>query len=83
MARYTCKCGETMSNTLAPNDIQYRIYSDKEWDDIINIGEMDSIDLPFPSVDVWRCPKCERLYVFNEEGRVIKQYVLEEQGTEG
>ena len=77
MARYECKCGEVLSNGQAPNDIQYRVYSDKEWDDIINIGQMDSVDLPFPSVDVWRCPECERVYVF-EGNDVIKQYVLEE-----
>lgn len=77
MARYTCKCGEHLSNTLAPNDIEYRVYSDKEWDDIINIGIMDSVNLPFPTIDVWRCPKCERVYVF-KENRVVKRYVLEE-----
>lgn len=25
MARMTCKCGEVLSNTLAPNDIELRV----------------------------------------------------------
>ena len=77
MARYECKCGKVMSNTMAPNDIEYLVYSDKEWDDIINIGLMNSVDLPLPSVDVWRCPECERIYVF-KGNTVIKKYVLED-----
>ena len=64
MARYLCKCGKEMSNTLCPNDIQYKIFSDKEWDDIINIGDIDTVDLPDPTVDVWRCPECERVYIY-------------------
>ena len=77
MARFICKCDHTMSNTLAPNNIEYWVFSDKEWDDIINIGNIDTIDLPDPKNDVWRCPKCERIYVFDESGNVIKRYALE------
>lgn len=77
MAQYWCKCGKRLSTIMAPNNIQYRVYSDQDWDDIINIGWMDSVDMPFPKNDVWRCPECERVYVF-EGDTVIKQYVLEE-----
>jgi len=77
MARFGCKCGKCLSNGQDPNEVQYRVYSDPEWDDIINIGQMDSVDLPFPKYDVWRCPECERVYVF-DDNEVIKQYVLEE-----
>lgn len=76
MARFLCRCGETLSNSLAPNDIQLRVYTDREWDDIINLGTIDSVDIPFPKYDVWRCPKCERVYVFDGD-TVIKTYVLE------
>jgi hypothetical protein len=79
MARMTCKCGEVLSNTLAPNDIQLRVFTDKEWDDIINIGQIDTLDLPDPKVDVWRCPKCERLYFFEDSNdKATKIYRLEE-----
>lgn len=74
MANYYCKCGNRLNNSIVPNDIELRVYTDKEWDDIINIGIMDSVDLPDPKNDVWRCPSCERVYVF-EDSRVIKYYV--------
>jgi len=74
MANYYCKCGNRLNNSIVPNDIELRVYTDKEWDDIINIGMMDSVDLPDPKFDVWRCPKCERVYVF-EDNCVIKYYV--------
>lgn len=47
---------EKFSNTLALNDIQLRVFTDREWDNIINIGQVDTLDLPDPKVDVWRCP---------------------------
>lgn len=76
MARLQCKCGETLSNSLAPNDVELRVYTDREWDEIINMGQIDAIDIPFPKREVWRCPKCERIYVF-EGDTVKKTYVLE------
>ena len=74
MARFVCKCGKILSNSAAPNDIQLRVYTDRQWDDIINTGMMDSADLPDPKYDVWRCPNCERVYVF-DGNRLIKYYV--------
>lgn len=77
MARLLCKCGQTLSNSLAPNDVQLKIYSDKEWDKIINMGDMiDPTDIPDPRYDAWKCPTCERIYIFDGD-RVIKRYVLE------
>jgi len=75
MASFYCKCGDRLNDVQAPNNIEWRVYSDKEWDDIINIGMMDSVDIPFPNVEVWRCPKCERVYVF-KDNQLIKYYVL-------
>lgn len=78
MARFHCKCGATLSNTLAPNDIELRVYTDKEWDDIMNMGDLiDPVQIPLPRYDVWRCPECERIYVFDGDV-AIKTYVLEE-----
>lgn len=76
MARLQCKCGETLSNSLAPNDVELRVYTDREWDEIINMGQIDAVDIPFPKREVWRCSKCERIYVF-EGDTVKKTYVLE------
>ncbi len=75
----TCKCGNVLSDTLAPNDVQLRVYTDKEWDEIIQNDTIDPITIPFPKFDVWHCNKCDRIYVFNwENGKAIKTYVLEE-----
>jgi hypothetical protein len=79
MARMDCKCGETLSNTMVPNDIQLRVYTDKEWDKILEQDTIESWKFPLPTYDVWRCPKCERIYVFKEGyGPPIKVYKLEE-----
>lgn len=75
MASFYCKCGQRMSSVQVPNDTEWRVYSDKEWDEIINIGMMDSVDIPFPNLEVWRCTKCERVYVF-KDNKLIKYYVL-------
>lgn len=78
MARFQCKCGETLSNSMAPNDVQLKVFTDREWDDIINVGMIDSVDLPDPKYDIWRCQKCERIYVFgHNSNNVIKTYALE------
>jgi hypothetical protein len=76
MARLLCKCGETLSNTQAPNDIELRVYTDREWDEIIQHDSIDPLTIPFPKHEVWRCPKCERIHVFDGD-KVIKRYVLE------
>ncbi len=81
MARFGCKCGETLSNSMAPNDVQLRVFTDREWDGIINLGDIDSIDLPDPKKDVWMCSKCKRIYVFNEEdtSKLLRVYAIEEE----
>ncbi|EBF5850523.1 hypothetical protein HZU95_002883 [Listeria monocytogenes] len=75
--RFQCKCGEILSNSMSPNDIELRVYTDKEWDELTNLGMIDSVDIPFPKLDVWRCPVCKRLYVFDGD-KLKYQYALEE-----
>lgn len=78
MARLQCICGQVLSNSLAPNDIELRVYTDKELDEIINMGQIDSVDIPYPSREVWRCSKCERIFVF--DGDIVKKtYILEKE----
>ena len=82
MAKMTCKCGEYLSNQQSPNDIQLCVYTDREWDSILEQDIWESWKIPMPTYDVWRCPKCERIYVFgkaDKEGNVkaIKIYCLE------
>lgn len=79
MARMNCKCGRVLSNSLAPNDIQLRVYTDKEWDSIMDNDIIETLKIPLPKRDVWKCPTCERIYIFGEESeKAVKTYVLEE-----
>jgi hypothetical protein len=80
MASITCKCGNRLSNSSVPNEVQYYIYSDREWIKIIELGVVETINLPQPKHDVWKCDDCNRLYVFNQKGEVIKIYSLENGG---
>lgn len=76
--RMICKCGETLSTSMAPNDIQLRVYTDGEWDDIVDMGVVDTINIPHPKYNVWRCPECERIYVFEgAKNKAIKIYGIE------
>lgn len=77
MASILCKCGNRLSNSTVPNDIEYHVYSDREWDKIIEPDVVETIRIPRPVHDVWKCDSCERIYVFNPQGEVIKVYSLE------
>lgn len=78
MASFLCKCGEILSTTEAPNDVQLRVYSDIEWDSLTNCEAIDPVEIPFPQYDVWKCTKCERIYFFEwGYGKPIKIYKLE------
>lgn len=73
-----CKCGYILSTTQAPNDIQLRVFTDKEWDRILNCETIETWKIPLPKYDVWKCPNCNRIYVFEEGKDVpIMKYVLE------
>lgn len=76
MAKMICKCGYLLSTTQVPNDIELRVYTDKEWDDILDCETIIPWLLPDPQHDVWMCPECKRVYVF-EWNDVIMRYVLE------
>ncbi|WP_309864966.1 hypothetical protein [Desmospora profundinema] len=71
-----CKCGHTLSTVATPNDIELHVYTDREMDAIIAMDTMDPLDIPDPEREVWRCPQCERVYVF-KGNKVVKTYVLE------
>lgn len=78
MARFICTCGQLLSNSLAPNDVQLRVYTDKEWDNILQKECINTWEIPLPVYDVWKCTKCKRLYVFEEGSDTpVYVYVLE------
>jgi len=80
MARMNCICGEVLSNSAASNDIEIRAYTDREWDSILENDIIETWKIPYPKHYVWRCPRCERLYVFEGMAlkKAIKIYKLEE-----
>jgi hypothetical protein len=77
MARYECKCGNILSNTLSPNDVELHVYSDFEWDKIINSDTLNPISIPKPENEVWICNNCGRLYFFKGD-QVSKVYKIED-----
>ena len=78
MARMNCKCGNLLSNSEAPNDVQLVVYTDREWDEITTPETLESWRIPMPTFDVWRCPKCERIYVFERgKAEAFRVYSLE------
>lgn len=79
MARMECKCGMLLDNHDSPNDIELIVYEDREWEDIFSKETIDVITIPLPKYNVWKCPKCKRLYIFeNSNMNPIMIYKLEE-----
>lgn len=69
-----------MWNGNIPNDIEYWVYSDKQSDKILENDIISTLELGMSyDYNVWRCPKCNRLYVFeNGRNEVIAVYKLED-----
>ena len=78
MAHVTCRCGYSMWNGMTPNDIEFTVFSDVQlceiedhppdlfrdpeqficdWNDLMDMADYE----------VWRCPECGRLYVFDKQ----------------
>ena len=67
-----------MSNHEAPNDIQLRVYTDREGDEIFDCDSIQPWMIPEPKYDVWRCPICKSLYVYGDNKELpIMIYRLE------
>lgn len=82
MSRLACKCGEWMWNGNTPNDINLWVYTDKQLCTILEEDSISTIALAnLHNYEVWCCPKCKRLYVFDEDGYGVEPkyiYRLEE-----
>lgn len=78
MAKITCTCGAKLDNQEAPNDIQLRVYTDREWEKIFDCDSIHPWMIPLPQYEVWRCPVCKSIYVYAEgENSPIMIYRLE------
>ena len=95
MAHLGCKCGYSMWNGYTPNDIEFTVFSDRRLCELaenlpasfsvpmecpLNFNDlMDLVDMA--DYEVWRCPKCGRLYIFdnqNDSDKAKFVYQLEE-----
>ena len=75
MARMQCKCGEILSNSGVPNDVQLWVYTDKEWDRLTTPETIETWSIQEPDRDVWMCTKCERIHVFEKgHNEAVKVY---------
>lgn len=75
-----CKCGNDMWNGEIPNDIEYTVFSDGRMNEILEKDTVDTIYLAqMNDYNVWRCPKCGRLYVFEKsKSEVLRVYKPED-----
>lgn len=72
--RFLCKCGNFLTNQSDPNDTEYYVYSDREWCEFQKRGWIHFLDVPDPKYEVWKCDKCDRFYVFDENYNIVKVY---------
>ncbi len=80
MARIKCVCGEVMWNGMVPNDIVYNVFSDRRASEIDESVNFDMLRLwDMRSYEVWKCPSCGRLFVFDPDcSKAIAVYRLED-----
>ena len=66
--RFVCECGKWLSNSNEPN-IEYRVYSDKEWyEKIVENEEItEPILIPYPEHHAWLCPDCQRIHIWKTD----------------
>lgn len=78
MAKLYCKCGELLSTSNVPNEVELHVFSDKTWVDVFEQEKLDPAELPYTEYVVWKCDSCQRLYLF-EGDKVKKIYKVEEE----
>jgi hypothetical protein len=71
MARMTCSCGELLSNSTVPNDVELFVYTGEEWDEILKFDTIETWKIPAPKYEVWKCPKCKKILSVMPDGRAV------------
>lgn len=73
MSKLVCKCGQIMWNGNTPNDVELWVYTDKQLCTILEQDNITTLELAnLYNYDVWCCPVCKRIYVFDKQGYGIK-----------
>lgn len=63
MAKFLCHCGEILQTSgPIPNPIEWKVISDEKFDDFE--GMTDAEDIYLAGRSMFRCPRCDRLWVF-------------------
>ena len=53
-----------LTRNEGPNDVNLRVYTDREWEEIFNCDSIQPWMIPAPRYDVWKCSVCKRIYVY-------------------
>ena len=64
MSKMCCQCGEVLSNSIVPNDIEWNIYKKKDFENWIEKDYFEYTE-EYEDFDYfWLCPKCQRAHVW-------------------
>lgn len=83
MARILCLCGETLSNSESPNDIEIYCFPDRQFFELTESGQTDFENIADvdPEITIWKCPSCGRLLLFMGESNRPVVYKIEKDFT--
>ena len=64
MSKMCCQCGESLSNSIVPNDIEWNIYKKKDFEHWMGNDYFEYTEEHEDFDYFWLCPKCKRAYVW-------------------
>ena len=74
MAEMECECGENLFITSEDSDITLWAFPDGQLEEILATGQAGQLDLTDAKFEIWRCPKCKRLYIFTYPSEQASTY---------
>lgn len=76
MSKMGCQCGECLSNSEVPNDIEWWIYTKEDFEQWKENDYFEYTDEHETFNGFWLCPKCKRAYVSLKVGKNMKKEEL-------
>ena len=74
-----CKCGKYLNTSSFPCDYCFKMFSEKDYDEIDDPVNRRSLALLFlKSIKVYRCPYCSRLIIEDRENGSLDTYIRED-----
>lgn len=76
MAKLKCLCGDELSNTMQPNDIEGTLLADYDIDNIESFEEDIIMGIDVWGRSVWECKECGRLAINHpkRDSNTVKWY---------